>query len=46
MTAVRRHIIRRIHRETGRSLREIVRAGRGMSAAQLARQFLSSSTGA
>jgi hypothetical protein len=41
MTATRRHIIRRIHRETGRSLREIVRSCRGLTAMEIARRFAS-----
>lgn len=40
MTATRRHIIRRIQRETGSSLRQIVRESRGLTAADIARRFL------
>ncbi|HUS23643.1 MAG TPA: hypothetical protein VM369_01740 [Candidatus Binatia bacterium] len=40
MTATRRHIIRKIHRETGRSLREILRGNRGLSALDIARRHL------
>jgi hypothetical protein len=44
MTATRRHIIRRIHRETGRSLREIVRSARGKTAADIARGYMAIET--
>lgn len=40
MTAVRRHIIRRIHRETGKSLIEIVRSSRGLTATEIAHRYL------
>ena len=41
MTAVRRHIIRRIHRETGKSLVEILRSSRGLTATEIACRYLS-----
>ena len=41
MTAVRRHIIRRIHRETGKSLVEILRNSRGLTATEIAYRYLS-----
>lgn len=40
MTTLRRHIIRRIHRETGKSLLEILRTSRGLSAAEIGRRYL------
>lgn len=40
MTAVRRYMIRRIHRETGRSLLEILRNSRGLTAAEIARRYV------
>lgn len=40
MTAIRRHIIRRIHRETGKSLLEILRNSRGLSATEIGQRYL------
>lgn len=40
MTAVRRHIIRRIHRETGKSLPEILLACRSLTALEIAQRYL------
>lgn len=40
MTAIRRQIIRRIHRETGKSLLDILRSSRGLTAAQIAQRYL------
>lgn len=41
MTAVRRQMIRRIHRETGKTLLEIVRNSRGLTATEIAHRYLS-----
>lgn len=40
MTATRRHIVRRIHRETGMTLREILRSCRGLTAFEIASCYL------
>jgi hypothetical protein len=40
MTATRRHILRRIHRETGRDLRQVVRENFRLTAAEIARRYL------
>ena len=44
MTATRRHILRRIHRETGRSLRLIVRENFRLTASEIGRRYLAAVT--
>lgn len=41
MTAIRRQLIRRIHRETGKSLLEILRNSRGLTATEIGQRYLS-----
>ena len=40
MTTIRRYIIRRIQRETGKPLTQILRDSRGLSAAEIGRRYL------
>jgi hypothetical protein len=46
MSPIRRQLIRRIQRESGRNVREIVRGCRGLTALEIARRFLVPATAA